>query len=112
MTATRTIALLLALPVLAGLMSGCTRNPATGSPVFTGGLTAAEERQIGRENHPKIVEEFSGEYSFQDLQAYVEGLGQKLARISDRKEINFRFTLLNSDIINAFAVPGGYIYVT
>ncbi len=112
MTPKRAVALLLVLPVLAGLLSGCARNPATGSTVFTGGLTAAEERQIGRENHPKIIDEFSGEYSFEDLQAYVDGLGQKLARVSDRKDINFTFTLLNSDIVNAFATPGGYIYVT
>ena len=101
-----------ALPLAAGQLAGCARNPATGGSVFTGGLSQAEEIQMGRENHPKILQEFNGAYAYRDLDRYVDGIGQRLARISERNDLKFTFTVLNSDIVNAFATPGGYIYVS
>lgn len=110
--ATRWLALLLLLPLAATQIAGCAQNPATGGTVFTGGLSQAEEVSMGRENHPKIIKEFNGAYDHRDLGAYVNGIGQRLASLSERSDLKFTFTVLNSDIVNAFATPGGYVYVS
>lgn len=98
--------------LVAGLLSGCAKNPATGGTAFTGGLSQSQEIQMGRENHPKIIKEFGGEYGTPALKRYVDGIGQLLAKTSERPGLKFTFTVLNSDIINAFATPGGYVYIT
>ena len=103
---------LAAAGLLAALLSGCAQNPATGGTTFTGGLSQADEIRMGRENHPKIIKEFGGEYGTPELKRYVDGIGQLLARTSERSDLQFKFTVLNSDIINAFATPGGYVYIT
>ncbi len=51
----------LALVFASAGLNGCATVPATGDTAFTGGLGTAEEVRIGRENHPKIIEEFGGE---------------------------------------------------
>lgn len=71
-----------------------------------------EEMEIGAQIHPKILSEYGGETSSTALKKYVESVGQKLVKVSDRKGITYHFTVLNSDVVNAFAVPGGYVYVT
>lgn len=105
-------AFLLAAMVLLPLVAGCSVNPATGRQSFTGCLSEADERQIGAENHPVILQEFGGAYDDPQLQAYVNNIGQKLASTSDRPNVKYTFTVLDSPVVNAFAVPGGYIYVT
>ncbi|MBT6286670.1 MAG: M48 family metalloprotease, partial [Rhodospirillaceae bacterium] len=103
---------LAAAGLLAALLAGCAKNPATGGTTFTGGLSQADEIQMGRQNHPKIIKEFGGEYGTPELKRYVDGIGQLLAKTSERSDLQFKFTVLNSDIINAFATPGGYVYIT
>ena len=93
-------------------MSGCVTNPATGRTTFTGGLSTSSEVSMGREQHPKIVEEFGGLAGSPELQRYVASLGALIARTVERKDITYTFTVLNSPIVNAFALPGGYIYIT
>ena len=105
-------ALAVALFLLLPLVAACSVNPATGRQSFTGCLSDADERKIGAEYHPQIVAEFGGEYEDPALKAYVNEMGQRLARQSDRPNVNYTFTVLDSPVINAFAVPGGYIYVT
>ncbi len=106
------IAPLTAAGILATALSGCAQNPATGGTAFTGGLSQDQEIRMGRENHPKIIKEFGGEYGTPDLKRYVDGIGQLLANTAERRDLKFTFTVLNSDIINAFATPGGYVYIT
>jgi predicted Zn-dependent protease len=105
------IALLLA-PALA-LPSGCSRvvNPATGQTEFTA-MSPAQERQIGQEQHPQVLMQFGGAYSDPELQGYVTRIGDGLAAVSELPELDFTFTVLNSEVINAFALPGGYVYIT
>jgi predicted Zn-dependent protease len=100
------------LAVVAVAESGCSVNPATGESSFTGLMSETDEQSIGRENHPKVLQEFGGAYPDQQVQQYVSSLGNLLARASDRPNQRFTFTVLDSPIVNAFAVPGGYIYVT
>ena len=103
---------LAAAAILAPLLAGCAKNPATGGTAFTGGLSQDQEIRMGRENHPKIIKEFGGEYGTPELKRYVDGIGQLLAKTAERRDLKFTFTVLDSDIINAFATPGGYVYIT
>jgi len=61
--------------------------------------------------HPQIIQQY-GIYRDQRLQNYVNNIGQKLVAVSHRPEIEYRFTILDDDQVNAFATPGGYIYIT
>ena len=104
----------IAVLALAGALplGGCTTNPATGSQSFTAFMSPEKETQVGQEEHPKILKQFGGEIDDPKLRAYVDGIGQRLARQSEMPELKFTFTVLNSDVTNAFALPGGYVYVT
>ena len=92
--------------------SGCTTNPATGEQVFAGTMSEEQEIAIGRREHPQIVKAFGGEYGSPELRRYVDSIGQLLARTVERRQFGYTFTVLNSAIVNAFAMPGGYIYVS
>lgn len=100
-----------ALLSLAGL-SGCTVNPATGERVFAGFMSESQEIGIGRQQHPEIVKAFGGEYDSPELTRYIDSIGQLLARTVERRDLPYKFTVVNSEIVNAFALPGGYIYVS
>lgn len=91
-------------------LTGCAQNPVSGNQDFVL-LGVDSEIAIGRINHPKIIEEY-GRYNDESLQAYVQSVGEKLASVSHRPELLYRFTVLDSPVINAFALPGGYIYIT
>lgn len=98
-------------------ISGCTVNPATGRSAFTGLMSTDQEIRTGKDTHPKILEEFGGDYGSRQLRGYVDSIGQRLAdgaRASGdvTGPLTFTFTVLNSPIVNAFAVPGGYIYIS
>lgn len=92
------------------LMVGCAINPVTKKKEFVL-MSEEQEIEIGRELDPKIIKEY-GDYDSRALQDYVIQVGQKLARISDRPDLFFHFRVVNSPILNAFALPGGYVYVT
>ena len=109
---TKFVSVVAAAILLTGHLTGCARNPATGGTSFTGGFSEADEIRVGRETHPKITQEFGGEYGSADLKRYVDSIGQLLAKTSERSNLKWTFTVLNSDIVNAFATPGGYVYVT
>jgi len=85
-------------------------NPVTLEQQFN---IVSEEREtdIGRSAHPQIVE-YYGYYHNQPLQNYVNRVGQKLVTVCKRRDIGYTFTVLDSDMVNAFAVPGGYVYLT
>ncbi len=101
--------------LLAGSLSlaACTpvRNPATGEVQYTS-MTPAEEAELGRKEHPKILKSFGGAYQDPQLAAYVNEVGERVARVSDTPQLRFTFTLLDTPVVNAFALPGGYVYVT
>jgi predicted Zn-dependent protease len=91
-------------------LAGCAQNPVTGESNFVM-LSEDSEIAIGRENHPKIIKQY-GRYDNEALQTYVQAIGERLANASHRSELIYRFTVLDSPVINAFALPGGYIYIT
>jgi len=93
-----------------GFISGCATNPVTGTPdlVF---MSEAEEIQLGRTNDAKIKKQYPV-YENAVLQAYVDRVGQQLAKHSHRPSLTYHFTVLDSPEVNAFALPGGYVYIT
>jgi predicted Zn-dependent protease len=95
------------------VLAACTqvRNPATGELQYTS-MTPQDEVRIGRQEHPRVLAEFGGEAKEPKARAYVQEIGQKMKAVSELAQQPFTFTLLDSDMVNAFALPGGYVYVT
>jgi predicted Zn-dependent protease len=95
------------------LLAGCGTpvvNPVTGRTERTL-MDEPAEIEEGRKAHQQVVAEY-GVLDAPALQAYVNNLGQKLATHSHRTHLEWTFTVLDSSEINAFALPGGYVYVT
>lgn len=99
------------LALAAAMLGGCEINPETGKIVFNI-VPPDDERKIGAEAHRQVLAEFGGVYYDPALTNYVEEVGQKLVEQSEFTKFEYRFTILDSPEINAFALPGGYIYVT
>src|SRR3546814_19611865 len=80
--------------------------------LFRSNISPAERRQ-GDEAHPQLLQEFGGAYKGPQA-AYVNRVGQNIAMQSglSRSPSDFTVTLPNSPVHNAFAIPGGYVYVT
>lgn len=106
--------------VVAGLLAsagglgiaGCAVNPGTGRRSFTGFYDVEDDRALGAREHPKLVEAFGGTYDDPDLARYVSDIGARVAAHAEIRDFEYRFTLLNSPVVNAFALPGGYCYCT
>ena len=104
------------IPVAAALLAAlaatqsCATNPATGQRQLS---FISEEREIamGQENDAEIRKEM-GSYDDPALQQYVTTVGMKLAMNSERPNLRWHFTVVDTPAINAFALPGGYIYIT
>lgn len=93
------------------LLGGCSTNQATGENQFTAFMSPAQEKQIGAEEHRKVLSEY-GLYKDQNLQSYVQRIGKTVTKNTERRDVDYQFYLLDSPIVNAFALPGGYIYLT
>ena len=85
-------------------------NPVTGETERTV-MDETSEVAEGAKAHQSVLEEY-GAYGNKTVQSYVNDLGQRLAAQSHRKQLQWHFTVLDSPEINAFALPGGYVYVT
>jgi predicted Zn-dependent protease len=75
-------------------------------------ITPQQELQIGDQNHGAIEKESGGLYPDPAVQQYVNSVGMKLAPLANRPDMHWQYGVVNSDEINAFAIPGGYIYIT
>jgi predicted Zn-dependent protease len=94
----------------AGLLSACAVNPVSGDLDF---VTMSEQQEIhtGARYHEQILKEY-GVYEAPELQNHISRLGKELAARSHRNDLIYRFTVLDSPEVNAFALPGGYVYIT
>ena len=101
--------LLLAASMLAACGTQVT-NPVTGRSERSV-MDEPTEIAEGQKAHQQVLQEY-GAYPSPALQAYVNGVGQRLAAHSHRAQLKWTFTVLDSPEINAFALPGGYVYVT
>lgn len=101
---------LVALALATLLLSGCATNPVTGKRDLML-LTATDEIAIGEQHYLTSQQSEGGLYSVdKDLTAYVSEVGAKLAAVSDR-DLPYEFVVLNNDIPNAWALPGGKIAI-
>ena len=91
--------------------SSCVVTPSSGQREISL-MSEEDEKTIGKTEHPKIIKQFGGIYQNDTLQNYIESLGKFLVSTSESPNLKFTFTILNSPIVNAFALPGGYIYLT
>jgi predicted Zn-dependent protease len=99
---------LLALSLVAG--SSCATNPVTGKREFNL-MSESQEIALGQEMDPQVRREL-GEYRNAELQRYVSDVASQLARHSERPNLPWAFAIVDSPVVNAFALPGGYVYVT
>ena len=81
----------------------CAVNPATGGPNLVL-MTENREKEIGKEEHEKVLSSMPV-YNDEKLQAYVIKVGNKVAAVSDRPDLEYTFTIIDSPEINAFALP-------
>lgn len=98
------------LPVLMLSILSCSTNPVTGKKDFSL-INKEQELAIGAQGHRSIMKQ-KKPLNNAKIQAYVNNLGQQLARQSHRKDIKYTFTVLDDPSVNAFALPGGFIYIT
>src|SRR5690349_21166207 len=103
----RSVALAIELTLAA---AACATNPATGQRQFSL-MSEEQEIAIGRQQDAEIRREM-GVYSDRTLQDYVSDIGLRLAAGSERPRLPWQFTIVDVAAINAFALPGGYIYIT
>lgn len=91
-------------------LGGCAQNPVTGQQDFVM-MTEPQEISMGRRADADVRKQYHI-YEDKALQDYIDRVGQCLAKSSDRPNLQYHFTVLDSPEINAFALPGGYIYIT
>lgn len=101
----------IAVIVLGALsLTHCASNPVSGGKDFVL-MSEQQEIQKGAQTHQDILKEYAA-LDKPGLQAYVNDIGQKLAKHSHRPNLQWTFTVLDSPDVNAFALPGGYVYIT
>src|SRR3954470_5869745 len=94
-----------------GLASaGCAVNPATGQHQLSF-IGEQQEIAMGQQSDPEIVSSM-GLVPDQKVQDYVQQIGKRLAAVSERPDLPWTFRVVDDPAVNAFAVPGGYVYVT
>ncbi len=100
----------LSLLIALVFLLGCARNPVTGKREF---MLMSEKREIalGASSDPQVVASF-GLYNDKKLQNFINNKGQKMARVSHRPKLKYEFKIVDSPVVNAFALPGGYVYFT
>lgn len=101
------------LALLAAGLGGCSYNPATGQRQFAV-LSREDEIAMGSEAAPQFRQEMGGPIPDQQLQAYVTDLTKRLAAHTegDNPSLPWEVSFLNSGDINAFAIPGGKVFIT
>src|SRR5574340_1478817 len=93
------------------LLPGCAQNPVSGQSDFVM-MSEEQEIAIGRQYNEQVIKKQYEVYESKALQDYVDRVGQKLAKNSHRPHLQYHFTVLDTPEINAFALPGGYVYIT
>jgi predicted Zn-dependent protease len=108
-----TIAVMTAAPAFAQLggISGIAKKATTVKKLSDARVTDAEEKQIGQEVSDKMVEVF-GVYQDANVTKYVTLVGAVLAQASTRPNVDWQFVVLDTEGVNAFAAPGGFVHIT
>ncbi len=94
-------------------LTGCQTNPSTGRSQFLL-VSGAETTAMGVEAKPQLVAEYGGEHPSANLRQYITDVGTSMLQFVEPEyaDLPWEFTLLDSDVINAFALPGGKVFMT
>jgi predicted Zn-dependent protease len=107
---TKCISLFIIILSSALMIWGCAVNPVTQKREIMI-YSDADEVEMGREAHAEVIRQY-GKYEDPSLQSYTNGIGQGLAEVSHRPNIQYHYMVVDKPFINAFALPGGYVYIT
>jgi len=102
---------LLSFACILSLGPGCQTNPITGRSELML-LSEEQDVEIGKSYAPEIEKQMKGKIPDEALQSYVNQVGQAVARVSHRPDIEYHFTAVQHESVNALALPGGYIFIT
>ena len=91
-------------------LASCATNPVTGKKEITL-MTEQQELELGRQAAAEIERQMPA-YQDDRLQRYVSDIGMRLAKTSERPRLPWQFTVVDASAVNAFALPGGYVYIT
>ena len=99
-----------ALFLTALFVSGCAVNPVTGQKEL---MLMSEQQEIalGKQSDPAVLAQY-GLYQDEAMQKFIDEKGQMMAKVSHRPNLPYEFKIVDSPVVNAFALPGGYIYFT
>lgn len=92
------------------ILASCARNPVTGKREVMF-MSEKKELAMGAQSDPQIVQSF-GIYEDKKMQAFINKKGKEMGLKSHRPELKYEFKILDSPVVNAFALPGGYVYFT
>src|SRR5262245_25476225 len=104
------VALSLATTASLIILAACARNYVTRHHELHL-ISEKTEIEIGRKAKEDIIKEY-GAYRDLEWQIYLDQVGQRVARASDRPGLAYDFSIIDTDLLNAFAVPGGFVFVT
>lgn len=104
-------AFLAAVVALSVLTCGCAINPATGDEELMF-FSPDQDVKLGEKYSPEIERALGGRYPDENLQNYVNDIGQRIARFCHRPDLSYHFCVVRTKQVNAFAVPGGYVFIT
>lgn len=93
------------------LAPACSTNPATGQRQLNV-LGQEQEIALGNEAAPQFIEDYGGPIPSESIRRYVSDLGQRLAAVSERPDLPWEFHVVDSAVINAFALPGGKVFMS
>jgi predicted Zn-dependent protease len=96
--------------LIAILLVACATNPATGKRQINL-MSEAQEISAGQEADAQVKKEM-GIYNDANLQEYISGIGMRLAMVGERPNLPWHYSVVDSPVVNAFALPGGYVYIT
>ncbi len=111
MSTLRRLLLILALAPVGLLPAGCVTNEATGRTSLSL-IGEQEEISIGEEAQPEFIQENGGEIPSTRIRQHVSDLGMRLAAVSERPHLPWEFHVLDSSVVNAFALPGGKVFIS
>jgi len=101
---------LFALTISFLIISSCSRNPVTGKKELML-MSENQEIEMGKSYDPQVTASY-GIYQDAKLQAFITKKGKEMAAISHRPNLPYEFKVVDSPVVNAFAVPGGFVYFT
>ena len=107
----RVAGLVLGLALVVSVLPGCSTNPATGRRQFNT-LSVEEEIALGEQAEGDFIASNGGLIPDAGIRAHVENLGQQLAAVSERPDLPWEFHVIDSRQINAFALPGGKVFMS